>query len=119
MSTTFRNMEGAFREVYLQMRQHQVEKEAQRMYITTLEKEGEKQAELATIERSLRKEMEMKMTTCEVRCSMQQKEAHALAAQVVALTLQLEQKDKKLLEAAHMVKKAWERQLMAEKNLKL
>lgn len=78
------------------------------MYITTLEKEGEKQAELATVERSLRKEMEMKMTTYETHCSMQEKEEQALAAQVAKLTLQLEQKDKKLLEAAHMVKKARE-----------
>ncbi|XP_057845085.1 cell wall protein DAN4-like [Cryptomeria japonica] len=34
-------------------------------------------------------------------------------------TSQMEQKDKKLLEATHMVKKAQERQLLAEKNLRL
>lgn len=73
-------MEGTFREVYLQMRQHQAEKEAQQMYIVTLEKESKKQTELATIEKSLRKEMEMKMTTCEARYSMQKKEAQALVA---------------------------------------
>ncbi|XP_057855203.2 uncharacterized protein LOC131064892 [Cryptomeria japonica] len=119
LDTTFCSMERVFQDVYLQMRQHQVEQEAQQMYITTLEKEGEKQAQLATVEKNLRKEMEMKMTTYEARCSMQEKEAQALAAQVAELTSQLEQKDKKLLEAAHMVKKARERQLLAEKNLKL
>lgn len=74
--------------------------------------------ELATIEKSLRKEMEMKMTTYEARYSIQEEEAQTLAAQVVTLTSQLEQKDGKLMEAVHMVKKAREWQLMAEKNLK-
>lgn len=80
--------------------------------------EGEKRVKLAAVEKNLRIELETKVTTYEACCSMQ-KEVQVLAAQVVELTLQMEQKDKKLLEAAHMVKKARERQLIAEKNLRL
>lgn len=118
VDATLHSMEGSFWDVYLQMRQSRIEQQTQRLYAAKLEKEGEKRVKLAAVEKNLRNELETKMTTYEARCSMQ-KDVQVLVAQVAELTLQMEQKDKKLLEAAHMVKKAREQQLMAEKNLRL
>lgn len=101
------------------MRQSQIEQQTQRLYATKLEKEGEKRAKLAAVDKNLRIELETKVTTYEARCSMQKEEVQVLATQVAELTLQMEQKDKKLLEVAHMIKKAREQQLIAEKNRRL
>lgn len=72
----------------------QIEQQAQRLCVAKLEKEGEKRAQLAAVEKNLRVELETKVTTYEARWNMQ-KEVQVLAAKVVELTLQMEQKRQK------------------------
>lgn len=85
---------------------------------TTLQKESDKRIELV-VEKQVRIELEEAVALQKTCLAEQGIRIKTLEERVSILTRQVEQKDKDLIEAALMVKKAREPQLVVERNLRL